>query len=79
MAQEEDAKLRELREHFFILDGHKSEVEATCEVEKEQQSGCPTCFQETQHGKMLTRFNESIRNFSLEDKASFNDGGNVTT
>ena len=24
------------RKQFFILDGHKSEVEATCEVEKEQ-------------------------------------------
>ena len=48
-------------------------------VENKQYGSCPTCFQEMQHGKMLTRFNKSFHNFSLEDKASFDRRENVTT
>ena len=48
-------------------------------VEKEQQGSCLTCFQAPQHGKMLTRFNKSFHNFSLEDKVSFDGRENVKT
>ena len=39
-------------------------------LEKKQQDNCPTRFQKTQQGKILTKFNKSFHNFSLENKAS---------
>ena len=59
---------------IFIVQGNEEN-----KVENEQHGNCPTHFQKMEHGKMLTRFNKSFQSFNLEDKASFDGGGNVTT
>ena len=51
--------------HLFSIQGDKEN-----KVGNEQQGSCPTCFQKTRHGKIITRFNKSFHNFSPKDKAS---------